>query len=193
MKALSWTARRCVTCKRETPHDKRRLTCHRCGTVYDPFRAPPTERGTPDHEVERALEESLAMWPTTPPTNGIVTSDEAAANLRASKVEEDCRTILDTLYRYGPATRDELAKRTGIDPNSLRPRVLSLMERKQVCCRREDDQSEHYPERGDGVRLVCGVSRKGNAAAKLYLTGAYLDDRFDAEMREGTPDEEIAA
>lgn len=193
MKGLTWENHYCVTCSGPRAHDRRTQRCRNCDTPYDKFRVPAAYLcGTPDDQVEQALEESLALWDQTPPSNGHVCSDEAAAKLRASKVEEDCRTILAALYRYGPATRDELAKRTGIDPNSLRPRVLSLMEARRVCCRREDDQSEHYPERGDGVRLVCGVSRKGNAAAKLYLTDAYLAHHIDAEMREDTPEQEAA-
>jgi hypothetical protein len=35
---LTWKALKCGTCKRETPHDKRYLTCRNCGATYNPFR-----------------------------------------------------------------------------------------------------------------------------------------------------------
>ncbi len=74
-----------------------------------------------------ALNDSL-FRPLEPPHNGTETSREAAAKI-VGKVEIDRQRILDSLVAYGPQTRDELHRSTGIPENTINPRVFELVEK----------------------------------------------------------------
>ncbi len=72
----------------------------------------------------------LFMAPTTPPSNGTATSDEAAHSLSEETLNEQHRAILNALWRHRDhgLTDEELQDATGINPSSERPRRGELVE-----------------------------------------------------------------
>lgn len=70
------------------------------------------------------------------PHNGTATSKAAAKRMakQPTKVQQDNLAILEALYRWRETglTREELTVQTAISQNSLRPRVVTLVERGYV-------------------------------------------------------------
>jgi hypothetical protein len=85
----------------------------------------------------------LSMWPTTPPTNGVRTSDEAAASLTPDVLNDQQRTVLRAIWRarYAGIHDEGIQAVTGLSGNAERPRRGELLEAGWIEARRQSDGS----------------------------------------------------
>lgn len=79
--------------------------------------------------------------PARVPHNGTETSKAAAKRQTVGKVDRDLATIREAFALRGAEgfTRDELAEATEIKPNSLRPRVATLVSEGTLVPKRDAD------------------------------------------------------
>lgn len=176
MKRLSWSTRFCRTCGGERPHDKRTLQCHGCRTVFDPTR--PVARDS--EAAERTpLPTPLALFPTTPPSNGNPNSDAAAAALTADDLDTKQRAVLACIWRHREhgITDQRIHEVTGLGENTVRPRRNELWEGGWIVARVAETGAEigwHDDpiERGKSIRPAEKGLTRSNSPATLWFPSA---------------------
>lgn len=115
---------------------------------------------------------TLGLWPDQAPSNGVGTSDAAAAALDPATLENREKRVVWALYNREEegATREELEALTGLSGNTVRPRVDNLMEKGFLCCRDAGGHAVPRPVRGEPSEAVTRPTRSGHPAHVVYLS-----------------------
>lgn len=110
----------------------------------------------------------LALFPTTPPSNGTPTSQAAADSLTEATLNEQQRAVLNALWRYRVnigLTDEEVCKLTGLNPNAERPRRGELVAGGWV-----EDSGETRMVRSGRKATIWRVTEKTLRAAEARRT-----------------------
>lgn len=160
----TYTTLYCTTCDGYRPADRRTRACRLCGAVCGASRGPMAPL-----TVDAPVTQPLALWPTTPPTNGTVTSQAAADSLSEQALTEQQRRVLNALWKARPGglTDEEIQRITGLNPSSERPRRGELLAQGWI-----EDSGTTRPTESGRSAVVWRVSQQTIARARNPEQGA---------------------